>query len=308
MSKKYLLLLWIALCLFASAQQKIIKKCTRCNFVEKRQQAKFCIHCGQKLTEVAAEAVLVCPKCNKPVDEGGRFCAFCGERGKIVYRPIAHKKYGFPEEYRPATEPLKPKKPLRPSKRKSSNKIGINKFLYPDAVALEKHQIREGLPHTSRKRTIVRTLFISEASPEQIEIFYRRLYPDLPLLRVTMYEIFSILKMKARQRGRRIEIAYYSFSNVKSDAIWENRRRQIENRLSREMAPFQSIDREIAALEKLITDGKVARSQVQERLYDLAQRRNIIANSPTYWDITALHKVVTLRKNILLITHLVRKK
>ena len=54
--------------------------CPKCN-KELRQGAKFCVFCGTKLAEQTVETPPksnVCPKCNKELREGAKFCTACG--------------------------------------------------------------------------------------------------------------------------------------------------------------------------------------------------------------------------------------
>ena len=54
--------------------------CPKCN-KELRPGAKFCVFCGTKLAEQTVEVTPksnVCPKCNKELREGAKFCTACG--------------------------------------------------------------------------------------------------------------------------------------------------------------------------------------------------------------------------------------
>lgn len=43
-------------------------------------QARFCIHCGEKLTPAEPAPIQHCAACGEPLAEGAKFCAHCGER------------------------------------------------------------------------------------------------------------------------------------------------------------------------------------------------------------------------------------
>jgi hypothetical protein len=106
---------------------------------------------------------------------------------------------------------------------------------------------------------------------------------------------------------QQVEIAFYSFTPVKSTSLWESKQRQVKSRLEQESKPIQEVNKEVATLESLCKQGKILRPQIEDRLAELNRRKNISTNSASYWNIVIMDRVMTLKQNLLMITTVTKK-
>ncbi|MBO4631520.1 MAG: SPFH domain-containing protein [Lentisphaeria bacterium] len=51
--------------------------CAKCG-AQLPENAKFCLNCGEKVPQKAAEVPVICPKCNAQLPPGAKFCLECG--------------------------------------------------------------------------------------------------------------------------------------------------------------------------------------------------------------------------------------
>lgn len=289
-------------------QENKIKKCPQCQYFEKREIANFCVHCGTKLVTAPTMAVFLCTQCKQALQKGETYCMSCGNKGEIVYQPI-------PEESEPDLPAIIPKTsgtvPVEAKKviveEKESPSMPWPDLNYPNAELIEEIALDEGLPHTAEHRTVIRKLFSATANLEDVEAFYRAKQVKAGITKGNLYDVFRFLRMKWQQPKGNIEIAYFAYGEDILPATLEMRHRTVKTRLAEESKAIRNIDNDIAVYEKFCKEGKLARSQIEERLTELKRRRNIATSSAAYWDLTAMDRVLTLRKKILVITMVLRK-
>lgn len=308
-----------------TGETKIVKRCPQCQYIEKREVANFCVECGAKLVVIKAIATFTCPDCNKLLDKGAKFCAFCGKPGKLSYQPVGDESYepGLPQDPKVAKDkvpkpvdqpdsdeeflPADTKKPETKKPEKENKSIAqLKQLVYPASNLLEEQAIEEGLPHTSQQREILRKVYTCPGTMDAVETFYRSRYPKLAVIKVSHYDILRLLQLKLDLPKHQIEIVFYTFSDARPET-WERKHKLVQARLDEEMKPLHDIDKEIAKLDEFCKQGTLTPSQIEERVSDLKRRRSVCANSPSYWNIAMLERVMSLKQNILLITTVVKK-
>lgn len=294
------------------SQEVVIKKCPKCQFLEKNRDAKYCIHCAEKLIDTRAMEVFICPKCNKALKKLDHYCPVCGEKkisycaacgvkGVLVYQEIPEEKYdpSVPVSQMPDQEKIAPiKKPIP----------NLEQFAYPGDILLEKQVMDEGFLNTSRNRKIQKFLYKSQASVEQIEEHYRKLYPESSVIRF-VDEILKtpglILKYSPKEKEI-MEIILYTFSDYPRED-WTNIHKKIQNKIQEELKPLAQLEKELANLQKMIREGKTTVSKSQEQQEDIKRRMKSTTHSKGYWQLYAKEKVCSLGHNIVLI-HVVSAK
>ena len=303
---KHCLCATIAFCLFLSPawSQEEVKKCPRCNYVEKRPSANFCIHCGEKLTTYKTVMVLVCPTCQKTLDKGGEFCAFCGTKGKAVYQEIPEVGYEPSKEIFDKTRPPRPDSPEKSTEKPSDfSKQGKMKdnLLLPGFDLIKKESIDEGLRITSRQRKMEYALYSSVIPFLDIENFYRAHPMQFKWMKITDDVLnVPVCFWKAKNDQAQIEVITYAFA-PENETDFEERHKRITQKLEEEMRPLKTYEKEIEQIEKLIAEGKVRRDSVQDRIEDLKNRQAIGSNSRTYLQLLARDQMCRLKKNIILL-------
>lgn len=297
---------------FISAQQEIIKKCPNCQFLEKREAAKFCMHCGYKLLEVEMIPTLMCSQCNIPIDKDGKYCTVCGQKGTLLPMPIAKETYepkahdaDRKENYEPKPHNSNHKEtPSQPSQLDDTLQIPI----YPNSTFLKEYNIDEGLYYTSKQRDIVRKLFICHSSMEDVEQFYRGQYEDISVIKTVAYNTANALNLKVQLPQHEIHILLYELIPVQNDKIREDKKKWVKSQLEPKLKPIRNIEKKIAGLQQLFRDGKVTYPQIEGNIKELQEQHNLMTNSSSYWNSIMMEQVLDLKKNLLLITVVVPKK
>lgn len=325
MTAKFFGWLLVPLCLFAlraqeegkpdntvpgqeESKEKIVKKCPQCNHVEKREAAVYCVECGSKLMTSKSVAILTCPECSRPLDKGTKFCAFCGKKGELVYVPCEDSyepKQPVGEEKPVGATPEKVAPP--DSKPDALAQLPMHQLVYPGSSLIEEQTIEEGLAHTSQQRSIVRKLYTCPGNLEDVELFYRQNFPKIAVIKAFHYDVLRVLQLKAEIDKQQVELLLCTFIPTNASATWATRQKQVKMRLEEERKPLVAIDKEIAMLENLCKQGKVTAGEVEGRISELKRRKNVSSNSPTFWNITVMDRVMTLKQNVLLLT-VVQKK
>jgi endogenous inhibitor of DNA gyrase (YacG/DUF329 family) len=291
------------------AKPHLVKKCPQCSYVEKREDATFCIHCGTKLVTSKVVAILTCPECNRPLDKGGKFCPFCGQKGQTTYLPSDDGYEPKPVEPENPLGEHSPDKTSQPETKAASEvaTLPLQQLLYPGSSLVEERIIEEGLAHTSQQRTILRKLYSCPGSLDEVEMFYRHNYPKIAVIKASYYDILRMLQLKVEVNKQQVEILLCTSIPTNSSATWATKQKQIKMRLDEEMKPLVAIDKEIAMLENLCKEGKVTAGEVEGRIIELKRRKNVSANSSTFWNITVMDRVMNLKQNVLLLTTVNKK-
>ncbi len=178
-------------------------------------------------------------------------------------------------------------------------------LVYPKSSLVEhRENMEEGLRHTSRKRSTYRTFFVCPGTQEKVEDYYRSFHPNLSVLKVSAFGAFRILKLKfsAQQINSQIEVALYSLIIGPESPLWDSQKTTIAARLAKQDKPIRSINREIEQLQELVDNGQLSYEILEARKEALLRRRYIMENSSSYVDLTAMDKLLAVKKNILVMT------
>lgn len=291
-------ILWIV----PGLAQEIMKKCPGCQYVEKRQDARYCMHCGQKLEEIEMKRVLLCPKCDVPIDKGGTYCSHCGAKGKWSYVPVTQEGYE-PLPKKTDGDEIFQKEPDPPPAEEKEIPI----LVYPDSKLEKEYNVDENLYHTAKQRTIVRRLFICPGSLDEVEAFYRAHYPKLSIIKAVAHDCFCLLNLKLQSPQEEIHIHYYGVTPLKSPEVWETKRQRLKTQFAEKLEPAQKLEKKMEALQQRYQEGKIGYPQMEEQLCELQESYSILTNSTSYWNTKMMEQSLTLEKNLLLITHTTKK-
>lgn len=280
------------LSLLSLAAQEILQTCPKCNFVEKREFASYCIHCGTRLVKMQSIEVSVCTKCRRPLDRGAKYCAFCGGEGKIDHQSIPTQEYS-PNKETPS--PAEPTKPL------PAEKYNLRAYAYPKAKLLEQYVVDEGLRHTSRARQIERFFYSTQATCEEVEKYYASIWQNVALTRFVddlLQTPGVILKWENPEMKESFEIIFYSFLEA-DKRVWDGREKKINARFDLEKKPLFSLDKEIAALRNKVAQGALSADKAESNIEALERQKKATTNTRTYYQLLARTQVVSLHCGII---------
>jgi hypothetical protein len=174
--------------------------------------------------------------------------------------------------------------------------------IYPGATLLQKYDVEEGLYHTSRQRTVVKRLFVCEASLDDLEKFYRNHYKDLSVMKTFSENVFQMLYLKRQFPQFEIRIDFYTLGPLPSDEMWAEKRAYLKTSLNRRLAPSRDVEKQIRDLQERFRRKEVEYLQIEDNLERLREQYHVMTNSSSYWNHVIMERCVDLQKNLLCVT------
>ncbi len=292
-----------------------VKHCSKCQYWEQREDAKFCPQCGNVLQYTQAIVIVRCQHENRTLENGDKFCPFCGKPVKIIYQEVP----GLPKNQIPIAKSsdVKSENNLNDKYVYQKNQTASKKATWitnaPECKIFENKIIVEGLPHTSEQRQVTRFLFTSSASLATIENYYKgqihKYYgSQAPIQVIRMQSPLCktpILQMKflTPQKTMSLEIMYFTYSDLIGTV--ENKKKLIEEKIQAELKPSKDLQREIQRLQEL-KENKSS-PEIDMKIRELEQRSLIASNSNTYWQFYSQEQMLAKNTNILMICIITKK-